>query len=90
MCGFKVTNHGESIVCAAVSMLCINTVNSLEAFTDCRLVCEYHKDGGYMECCVPELTAEAELLLKSLELGLESVKAMYGLDLVKEKYREVT
>ena len=28
--GFTVQNHGESIVCAAVSMLVLNTVNSLD------------------------------------------------------------
>ena len=32
--GFEIKNHGTDIVCSAVSILSLNTVNSLEAFTN--------------------------------------------------------
>ena len=83
ICGFKVTNHGDSILCAAVSMLCINTVNSLETLTDCRLQYCYDTGGGYMECLLPGILSGngepgASLLLHSLALGLESARKSYG------------
>jgi len=78
-CGFRITNHGESNLCAAVSMLGINTVNSLEMLTGCGLEYCYDPKGGYIECLLTgEEDAEAELLLRSLALGLDSVKRTYG------------
>ncbi|MCL2702508.1 MAG: ribosomal-processing cysteine protease Prp [Defluviitaleaceae bacterium] len=90
ICGFKVTNHGEGTVCAAVSILCINTVNSLEALTDCKLSYCYNRDGGYIECLLPGILNGADepnaaLLLRSLSLGLETVKETYGLNLRAEQ-----
>jgi uncharacterized protein YsxB (DUF464 family) len=90
VCGFKVTKHGDGIVCAAVSMLCINAVNSLETLTDCRLEYCYEPDGGYIECLLPgilsgEREPEAGLLLRSLAIGLGAVKEVYGLELVTER-----
>lgn len=82
-CGFKVTNHGDPIVCAAVSALCINTVNSIEAHTCAAIDYDFDESGGYIECKLPAVISggsepEAVLLLKALALGLESVKEQYG------------
>ena len=37
---FTVQNHGESYVCSAVSMLVLNTVNSIEALTGQQFDCD--------------------------------------------------
>ena len=77
--GFSVRNHGKSIVCAAVSMLVLNTVNSIEAFTDDDFNCEYDEEGGYLKFAfASELVSEsAAVLLKALDLGLASTKENY-------------
>ena len=78
--GFSIHEHGEGIACAAVSMLAINTINSIESFTEDDIMYEYNEEsGGYMKFA---LTGEAAsigtaILLKSLELGLTHVQQMY-------------
>jgi uncharacterized protein YsxB (DUF464 family) len=47
--GFKAKNHGESIICAAVSVLTQNTVNSVEMFTDSDFEIDYDPKGGFMD-----------------------------------------
>ena len=69
--GFSVRNHGESIVCAAVSMLVLNTVNSIETFTDADFSCEYQEEGGYLAFSLSSVGHErASLLLDAMYLGL--------------------
>jgi len=78
--GFTVRSHGEPIVCAAVSMLVINTVNGIEAFAGDKFHYDYEESGGYFSFSLvnPEaVTPEADVLLKVLALGLESTKAQY-------------
>ena len=77
--GFTVKNHGETHVCAAVSMLVINTVNSIEALTsltDKDFRCEYEESGGFLTFFLNETSERdygAGLLLDAMVLGLESV-----------------
>ncbi len=72
--------YGDDIVCAAVSVLVINTVNSIEAFTED--VCEYSeqkdKDVVLFEVTSRPISDHAELLLKSLVFGLRSIAREYG------------
>ena len=80
--GFSVTNHGSDIVCAAVSILVQNTVNSIETFTDEHFECEYDESGGYIKFEVPALKngvllRDVTLLLNSLELGLTGIREEY-------------
>ena len=78
--GFSISNHGESVACAAVSMLAINTVNSIESFTEDDFVYEYDEaSGGYLKFALSNKTPSAltEVLLKALELGLTHVKELY-------------
>lgn len=79
--------HGEDVVCAAISMLTINTLNAIEAYTDepIKVLCINQKKGvidvEFPRRKAGEYAPEAELLIKSMILGLETVKEMYG-----EKY----
>ena len=70
---------GSDIVCAAVSALMINTANSLEQFTDDDLVIEEDpENGGYLSIALEgEISDEADLLMRSLLLGLESIQQNY-------------
>jgi len=76
---FNARNHGASEVCAAVSMLVLNAVNSVESFTDARFACEYDEDGGYINFSLENVrNKNAALLLDSMVLGLRSVAKKYG------------
>jgi uncharacterized protein YsxB (DUF464 family) len=86
--GIKVKNHGKPILCSAVSALVINTVNSIEAFTDEEITLKHNKDGLlYFE--LPRIknggnNKEAELLLSSLVLGLSGIINEYdGIEIVE-------
>lgn len=83
--GFSVEGHagyanpGDDIVCAAVSALVINTINSVEALTEASFEVNDPKDPS-KEPLVFQLTSDpascpdSELLLRSLYLGLSSIK----------------
>ena len=84
-CGFESKGHagyaeeGNDIICSAVSVLTINTVNSIDAFTDDDYEAEQSEDGGYLKIHFPEsLSDKAALLMDSLVLGIESIQADYG------------
>ena len=76
--GFKCMNHGTDVVCAAVSILTQNTVNSVEALSDTRFQLNFSPEGGFMEfILVDGIDDKAEILLKSLELGISGIAAEY-------------
>ncbi len=78
--GFQTEGHaeyaepGEDIICSAVSMLVINTINSIEAFTedDCSLMSD-EESGMISYHLTDRPTKEASLLLDSMILGLENM-----------------
>ncbi len=76
--------YGYDIVCSAISMLTINTINSIESLTDEPLeLLEEDSNQGIIDVIFPrreqgEYAPEAELLLKSLILGYLDIKNMYG------------
>ena len=72
---------GEDIVCAAVSALVINAINSIEQFTEDAFTCDC-QDGMIRSWeFTSEVSGETKLLMDSLMLGLSSVQKSYG-----EKY----
>ena len=75
--GFTVSNHGDSKVCAAVSALAINCVNSLEELVGADIYVDASPDGGKLICDVAKPNSKALLLLDSLELGLRAIEAEY-------------
>jgi uncharacterized protein YsxB (DUF464 family) len=84
--GFEVKDHGEPIVCSAVSALCFTTVNSIEQFTELDFSVDVSQDGGDMSFTVPFLENggndnAASLLLDSLVLGLKQIELDYSNDL---------
>ena len=81
--GYEVEGHsgydkwGNDIVCAAVSILTINTINAIEAYTQGKP--QVSSDETKTRCVFDEPPQEAELLLlKAYELGIRSIEESYG------------
>ena len=82
-------DYGKDIVCSAVSVLIINTANSLEKFTDDLILAETHEDGTTEILLNEHPSKEAALLLDSLVLGLEGIQNQYGKKYLSVDYKEV-
>ena len=93
--GFRIDGHtgyaddGEDIICAAVSALSQNTVNSIDAFTEDRFSCDV--DDGLLVFNMKEshISAESQLLLNALVLGLENIEKAYGSEFINIRTEEV-
>lgn len=73
------SEHGTDIVCAAVSALVINTINSIENFTSDQFQLEQDEKKGIMEFhVISPISSNTNLLLSSLALGLQGVKDSYS------------
>jgi len=88
--GFKSIGHagfahkGQDIVCAAVSVLVINTINSIETFTSDKFQMNSDEESGLIEFRVlTQISNESILLLKSLVLGLQGIIEDYGHEYIK-------
>ena len=84
ICGFTIEGHagyadeGQDIVCAAVSVLSINTVNAMEKFTKDELLVDA-KENGYLDCEVRgKLSHDCGLLLDTFWLGITEIAKQYG------------
>ena len=91
--GFRCEGHagyateGEDIVCAAVSVLTVNTVNSIEAFTEDAFSGE-EKD-GFVSCMLTgSVSQETCLLMDSMVLGLSHIKQNYE-NYIQLRFKEV-
>ncbi|QUI23430.1 ribosomal-processing cysteine protease Prp [Vallitalea pronyensis] len=94
--GFELSGHagyseyGNDVVCAAVSVLVINTINSIENFTDDLYDCSTDEQIGYISFKLTDDGGnDSQLLLKSMLLGLESMRDEYGSDYIKLVIEEV-
>ncbi len=82
--GFKVSGHalfddkGKDVVCAAVSILTINTVNAFESFLPGEEI-RVEADGGLIKCeFVNEPSEKAKLLIDTFLLGIRGMEKEYG------------
>ncbi len=83
-------DSGEDIVCAAISVLVINTINSLEQFTETKMRLETDDNSGFIDLQFPEdLKEDGRLLMDSLMLGLRNIAEEYGNRYVDLKFKEV-
>lgn len=77
-------DHGQDIVCSAVSVLVINTINAIEALTTEIVTLNSVKQSeGIIDCAFPKRKQgvpdeKATLLLEAMLMGLRSVEQMYG------------
>ena len=84
--------RGEDIVCAAVSMLFINTLNSIEALTDDKALMNLveNEKEGLIDCRFSGAVSEkTRLLLDAMVLGLRQVEEQYSEQYIKLRFEEV-
>ncbi len=89
--GFRVSGHalfdnkGKDIVCAAVSMLTINTVNAFETFLpDEAKNVNVDPKRACIECVFEnEPSKEARLLMDTFLLGIRGTEKEYGHEFLK-------
>ena len=93
--GFCVTGHagfarrGKDIVCSAVSMLVINTINSIDVLTDADI--EVHEDkSGTIELQLKSKSDDkSQLLISALSLGLTELYKEYNGKYLQVYFKEV-
>ena len=79
---------GQDIVCAAVSALVINTINSIEEFTEDACTCDC-KDGMIQNWeFTSGVSDKAALLMDALVLGLENIEKSYGTEYLMVEVNE--
>lgn len=88
--GFQCLGHagyaeyGQDIVCAAVSVLVVNTINSIEEFTEDAIACEVKEENGDVKFSFTgDISNESKLLVESMLLGLRGIEQEYGNEIIK-------
>lgn len=82
--GFDVSGHagyagyGNDIVCAAVSTLTINAINTLSEVVHCEITEKSYGCGHITFEVSGNVSVFAELVLKSTRLGFASIKESYS------------
>ena len=79
--GFKLSGHagyaesGKDIVCAAVSALVINFINSVEKLTDDKFSLKQNEKKGLMDFDFSgDISNESKVLMDSLVLGITEIQ----------------
>lgn len=79
--------YGTDIVCAGVSALVINAINSIEQLTGDEIETKMKPDLVAMTIKTKPVSSAAELLLRSLVLGLQGIQGEYGNRYLKIKFK---
>ncbi len=81
---------GEDIVCAAVSVLVINTINSIEQLLSDEFHIATEEESGLIDFSLKEdYSKEAVLLIRSMVLGLQGIQNNYGNEYITLIFKEV-
>jgi uncharacterized protein YsxB (DUF464 family) len=94
--GFNCIGHaeygdaGEDIVCAGISVLVINTINSLKELSGEKLSVTLNEEEGLIDCrFLTQINEKSVLLMDSLILGLKGIKKQYGKEYLDLTFEEV-
>jgi Predicted ribosomal protein len=94
--GFTLRGHaryaenGQDIVCAGISALVLNAINSIEAFTADKFEVKTKEKAGQIEFQFEsEPSPNASLLIDSMILGIEKIKESYNNEYMKLTFEEV-
>lgn len=80
--------EGYDIICAAVSALTVNTINSIETFTSDHFAAR--QDEGLVELILEgTISKETKLLIDSMVLGLQNIQKNYGNEYITVRFEEV-
>jgi len=81
-------DDGYDIICAAVSVLTVNTINSIETFTGDPF--SVRQEDGLVELVLEGTVSEkTSLLLDSMILGLQEIQNSYGNEYIELIFKEV-
>ncbi len=91
--GFHIEGHaglanaGKDIICAAISALAFNCINSIDKFTNARMNVKSNEEKGILDFVITdqEVPKDAALLLSSFFYGIQGIQEEYG-----EKYVKYT
>ncbi len=95
--GFRVSGHsgyaeeGSDIICAGISVLTINFINSIDSFTKDKFLLNENPDKALIEFIFKTKSGtsdESQLLFKSLVLGLSDLYEE-NKDFISLDYKEV-
>lgn len=94
--GFTCTGHagfadsGYDIVCSAVSVLVINTINAVERFAEEEMEVVTGEEDGVIDVAFANpVNEKTQLLMDTMALGLENIEKQYGKRYLKLKFEEV-
>ena len=83
-------DYGKDIVCASVSVLVINTINSLEELVQEKIMVNADEETGIIHCQFQApLQDKSKVLVDSLVLGLSQIAKQYGEKYCKLNFEEV-
>ena len=78
------------IVCAAVSVLVTNTINSLTELAGEKVNLVTNEETGFIQCDFEgRLQEKSKFLLDSMVFGLQTISKDYGCKYVQVKFEEV-
>jgi len=83
-------NAGEDVVCAGVSALVINTINSISTFTGEGFTLDTEEKSGMIIFRLEKPSEhDSYLLLQSMVLGLQGITNNYGNAFITLDFKEV-
>ena len=94
--GFTCKGHagfakfGKDIVCSAISILVINTINAMEMIAKEEMDVENDEQTGYIKCDFLRVPAhDSVVLMDAMVLGLDNICQEYGKKFIELKFEEV-
>lgn len=95
--GFTCMGHAEyarpgqpDILCASISILVINTVNSLEKLAGEALQVNSDENTGFIQCVIEsDLQEKSVFLMDAMVFGLQQLVRTYGEKYLTVKFEEV-
>lgn len=95
--GFTCMGHAEyarpgqpDLLCASISMLVINTVNSLEELAGETLRVSSNEETGFIQCAIEsDLQEKSIFLMDAMVFGLQQLARTYGEKYLTVKFEEV-
>ena len=81
-------DYGQDIVCSAISVLTINLINSIDKFTDDKPDISQDENKGIIAIRFSKSPSyDSDLLIRSYELGVDSIFREYGKKFLNIKLR---
>ena len=81
---------GSDVVCASISVLVINTINSMEKLAKEDMNVAADEKAGLIRCKFNgALSEKGKLLMDSMVLGLSEIASQYGRQYLVIKFKEV-